>query len=152
MLEDRLVPSRVVTPLENPLEIRAEPRTGGAAFQTGSLLTVDLRNKVGQPGLDTATIVDDGKGDIQVSWDGGPVHSFTGVSQIVLNTARTVTEQVDFRLTAPLTAPLDVQLNLNGINNTVTEQVGNNGVVPGGLTFEVATLRHNGNTQVTVTP
>ncbi|HEV3261330.1 MAG TPA: hypothetical protein VG013_31045 [Gemmataceae bacterium] len=142
-LEDRVVPS--------VFSVHTPPRTGGAAFQTGSLLTVDLRNKVDQPGLNTVTIIDDGKGDIQVSWDGGPVHSFTGVSQIVVNSARTITEQVGFELTGPLAAPLNVQLNLNGINNVVTEQVGNNGVLPSGLTFDIVTLRHNGDTEVNVT-
>jgi hypothetical protein len=140
VLEDRVVPSGLtIRPLGNPDSYlhHIPPSTGGAAFQTGSLLTVDLRNKVGQPGLDTATIIDDGKGDIQVSWDGGPVHSFMGISQIVFNSAQTQTEQVAFVLTGPLATPLDVQLNLNGKHNIVTEQVGNNGVVPSGLTFEI---------------
>jgi hypothetical protein len=146
MLEDRVLPSLWI---DSP---RVPARTGGATFQSGSLLTVDLRTKAGEPGLETVSIADDGKGDIQVSWDGGPVHSFTGINKIVVNSAPIGTEQVAFKLTGPLTTPLDVQLNLNGVNNTVSEQVGNNGVVPSGLTFEVATLRHNGNTQVTVTP
>jgi hypothetical protein len=155
VLEGRVVPSGLTMSSIGTLDSylhQIPARTGGAAFQTGSVLTVDLRNKVGQPGLDTATIVDDGKGDIQVSWDGGPVHSFTGVSQIVFNSATTQTEQVAFQLTGPLTKPLDVQLNLNGKDNIVTEQVGNNGVVPSGLTFEIVTLRHNASTQATVTP
>jgi hypothetical protein len=145
-LEDRVVPSLWI---ESP---KTPPRTGGGAFQTGSLLTVDLRTKAGDPGLETVSIVDDGKGDIQVEWDGGPVHSFTGIGQIVLNSAPISNEQVTFKLTGPLTAPLDVQMNLNGMNNTVTEQVGNNGVVPSGLTFEVMTVRNNGTTSVNVTP
>jgi hypothetical protein len=155
VLEGRVVPSALaISPIgssDSYLHSETPPRTGGAAFQTGSLLTVDLRNKVGQPGLDTLTIIDDGKGEIRVSWDGGPVHSFTGISQIVFNSTQTQTEKVAFELTGPLTKPLDVQLNLNGKDNIVTEQVGNNGVVPSGLTFEIVTLRPSGTTQTTVT-
>jgi hypothetical protein len=161
LLEDRAVPSALApNSLGNADQYlhgdsylhQIAPDTGGAAFQTGSLLTVDLRNKVGQPGQDTTTIIDDGKGGIQVSWDGGPVHSFTGISQIVFNSAQTQNEQVTFKLAGPLATPLDVQLNLNGKDNIVTEQVGNNGVIPSGLTFEIVTLRHNATTQTIVTP
>ena len=136
-LEGRVVPSHML------------PRTGGAAFQTGSLLTVDLQNK---PRHNAVMIVDDGKGDIQVSWDGGPVHSFSGISQLVVNSKRIDSEDVTFELSGPLATPLNVQLNLNGKNNTVTEQVGNNGVAPSGLTFDIDTLRHDGTTEITVTP
>jgi hypothetical protein len=79
-------------------------------------------------------------------------HSFTGISQIVVTSTRTITAQPRFELTGPLVAPLDVQLNLNGVNNLVTEQVGNNGVVPSGLTFDIVSLRHESTTEVTVTP
>jgi hypothetical protein len=148
VLEDRFMPTLFIPIPHGP---PTPPRTGGEAVQTGSVLTVDLRNKVGQPGLDTITIVDDGAGDVQVSWDGGRVHSFTGIGQVLVNAAPTVTEVANFQLTGELTVPLNVQLNLSGINNTVTEQVGNNGVVPSGLAFDLVTLRPNGTTQVTVT-
>jgi hypothetical protein len=128
------------------------PRTSGIAEQTGSLLTVDLRNRVRQPGLDTVTVVDDGKGDIQASWDGGPVHSFSGVTQIVISSAPTQTDQITLQLNGPLTTPLSVQLNLSGINNTVTEEVGDNGTPPAGLDVSIDTLRNNGTTVVDVTP
>jgi len=146
VLEDRCLPTIFIIPHGPPTPLR----TGGAAFQTGSLLTVDLRNKFQQPGLITVDIVDDGKGDIQVSWDGGPVHSFTGISQIVVNSKATITEQATLDLTGPLTVPLDVQLNLSGLQNVVTEHVGDGGVVPSGLNVDVVTLRPNGTTQVTV--
>ena len=128
------------------------PRTGGIAEQTGSLLVVDLRNKVGQAGLDAVTVVDDGEGDIQVNWDGGPVHSFSGVTQIVINSAPTVTEQITLQINGPLTTPLSMQLDLSGINNTVSEQVGGNGTPPAGLDISIDTLRNNGTTVVNVTP
>jgi hypothetical protein len=155
VLEGRVVPGALTISsvgIADSYIHHIEPRTGGAAFQTGSLLTVDLRNKVGQPAHDTATIIDDGNGGIQVSWDGGPVHAFTGISQIVFNSAETQTEQVTFELAGPLAAPLDVQLNVNGKDNIVTEQVGNNGVVPSGLTFEIVSVRHNSTSEITVTP
>jgi hypothetical protein len=153
-LEDRALPSLLtITPVASlPHSDAYSPRTGGEAVQTGSLLTVYLRNKVDQPALDTVKVVDDGKGDMQVSWDGGPVHAFTGISQIVVNSKPTVTEEVTFELSGGLTEPLDVQLNLSGIHNIVTEHMGGNGVAPSGLTVDIATLRHNGITEVTVTP
>ena len=157
VLENRVVPtgfaiSSLALGSADQYLHQINPRTSGAAFQTGSLLTVDLRNKVGQPGLDTLSIIDDGKGNIQVSWDGGPVHSFKGINQIVFNSAQTQTEQVAFKLTGPLVTSLDVQLNLNGKDNVVTEQVGNNGVVPNGLTFEIVAVRHNSTIQTIITP
>lgn len=161
VLEERRLFSQVLSPQEIGFRTSGlglgigslvSPRTGGIAEQVGSLLIVDLRNKVGQPGLDTATVVDDGKGDIQVNWDGGPVHSFSGVKQIVIDSAPTVTEQITLQLTGPLTAPLSVQLNLSGINNTVTEQVGGDGTPPAGLDVSIDTLRNNGTTVVNVTP
>jgi hypothetical protein len=148
VLEDRLMPTIFIIPHGPPTPLR----TGGAAVQTGSLLTVIVRDKFDQPQHDSVTIVDDGAGDVQVSWDGGPVHAFTGISQVVVDSKATLTEVANFELTGNLTAPLSVQFNLAGINNIVTEQVGNNGVVPSGLTFDVVTLRHNGTTNVTVTP
>ena len=48
--------------------------------------------------------------------------------------------------------PLSVQLNLSGIDNTVTEQVGDNGTPPAGLDISIDTLRKNGTTVVDVTP
>ena len=96
--------------------------------------------------------MDDGKGDIQVSWDGGPVHSFSGVTQIVISSAPTQTDQITLQLNGPLTTPLSVQLNLSGINNTVTEEVGDNGTPPAGLDVSIDTLRNNGTTVVDVTP
>lgn len=147
VLEDRCLPSGPGGGSGIPSGIF---RTSGAAFQTGSLLTVVVLNKVGEPGTESATITDDGKGDIQVSWDGGAVHSFTGVKDVVLISQPTKTEQVSVNLTGPLTAPLDVQLFLGGKDNTVTEHVGNSGVSPNGLDVTVVNERHHANTTVTV--
>jgi hypothetical protein len=159
-LEDRALPSLLVTtPVASILPFDSynprdayNPRTGGGAVQTRSLLTVELGNKLGQPGIESLKVVDDGKGDIQVSWNGGPVHSFTGISKIVVDSKHTKTEDVTLELTGPLTVPLDVQLQLGGIKNTVTENLGGNGVDPRGLTVDIDTLRHKGTTEVTVTP
>ena len=151
-LEERRLFSLILFPPGRGIDGVNLPRTGGIAVQSGSLLTVVLDNKVGQHGLDTVTVVDDGKGDIQVNWDGGPVHSFSGVSQIVIDSMPTQTEQVTLQLNGPLTVPLGVQLNLSGINNTVTEQVGDNGTPPAGLDVSIDTLRNNGTTVVNVTP
>jgi len=85
-----------------------------------------------------------------VSWDGGPVHSFTGVKDIVLVSQPTQTEQVTVNLTGELTTPLDVQLFLGGKDNTVTENVGDSGVTPKRLEVSVINERRHAHTTVTV--
>ena len=152
VLEERRLFSLILFPPGLGIDGFRLPRTGGIAVQSGSLLTVVLDNKVGQSGLDTVKVVDDGNGDIQVNWDGGPIHSFSGVGQIVIDSMPTQTEQVTLQLNGPLTTPLSVKLNLSGINNTVTEEVGDNGTPPAGLDVSIDTLRNNGTTAVNVTP
>ena len=152
VLEGRRLFSLILFPPGRGIDGVSLLRTSGVAVQSGSLLTVVLEHKVGQPGLDTVKVVDDGKGDIQVNWDGGPVHSFSGVGQIVIDSMPTQTEQVTLQLNGPLVVPLGVQLNLTGKNNTVTEEVGDNGASPAGLDVSIDTLRHNGTTVVNVTP
>jgi hypothetical protein len=112
---------------------------------------VDLHTHIQLPGLESILIQDDGAGSVRVEWDGGPIHSFTGVRDIVVNSEPTVTERVAFDLTGPLTVPLNVQLNLGGQNNVITEQ-GFGLVPPSGLTFDIVTLRHNGTTEVFTGP
>jgi hypothetical protein len=56
-------------------------RTGGAAFQEGSVLHVVLS----QQADNEATFTDDGRGDISVEWNGHTPPTFHGVSQVVID-------------------------------------------------------------------
>jgi hypothetical protein len=56
-------------------------RTGGAAFQEGSVLHVDLSKPVGNE----ATLSDDGRGDVTVEWNGHTPPTFHGVRDIEID-------------------------------------------------------------------
>ena len=56
-------------------------RTSGTAVQSGSVLTV----MVNRPQSNVVQIGNAGAGNVQVEWNGGMVHSFTGVATIVVN-------------------------------------------------------------------
>jgi hypothetical protein len=62
-------------------EIIHHARTSGLAVQSGSLLTVT----VNRPHVDVVTINNQGGGAVQVEWNGGPMHSFSGVDTIVVD-------------------------------------------------------------------
>jgi hypothetical protein len=65
-------------------------RTSGIAVQTGSLLTVT----VDRPGTNIVQITNEGGGAVQVEWNGGPVHSFMGVANVVVDTRNARKDQV----------------------------------------------------------
>ena len=67
-LEDRCLLSSAGSFGFSPL-FHILPRTGGVSAQTGSMLAIG----VGQPTTNTVQVTDDGKGDIQAEWNGGPV-------------------------------------------------------------------------------
>jgi hypothetical protein len=85
-------PSRKFVPDVKPLEHRVllssadhslfaallAPKHGGIAIQSGTLLSVT----VDRPTTNTVQVTDDGKGDVQVDWNGGATHSFTGVDTV----------------------------------------------------------------------
>jgi hypothetical protein len=145
-LEDRTVPSALtdsfftVPPLQNHL-----PRTGGVAVQTGSVLAISLAS---QHGLNQLQITDDGKGDVQASWDGGPVHSFTGVNTIELFSKGGGIDDVNFNLTGPLTAPLNLEVGLGARLNLVNLDVDGNAAGANGLTLQVE-VRHGAHDIIT---
>ena len=60
------------------------PRTGGLAVQSGSVVSCF----VGQPKMNEVQVVDDGKGDVQMSWNSGQPHSFQGVTTSVIQAQR----------------------------------------------------------------
>ena len=137
-LEDRSLPS-VLTDgfftVRPPAELEL-PRTGGVAVQTGSVLAISLAS---QPRVNSLQITDDGKGDVKASWDGGPVHSFTGVNTIELYSKGGGIDEVNLNLTGPLTAPLDVEVGLGARFNLVNLDVDGNASGANGLTVQVET-------------
>ncbi|HEV3258437.1 MAG TPA: hypothetical protein VG013_16290 [Gemmataceae bacterium] len=109
MLEDRQLLSVAASSVFLPIPML--PRTGGAAFQEGSVLHVVLQN---EPANTEATITDDGHGDVTAEWNGKAPHAFQGVRAIVVdslgqqdvihyNLTGNVTrhEVVDVRLASP---------------------------------------------------
>jgi hypothetical protein len=77
------------------------PRTGGVSEQSGTFVGIG----VGQRTTNTVQVTDDGQGDIQAEWNGGPVHSFTGTSSSVIQTERSRRNQITFSLTGSRTGP-----------------------------------------------
>jgi hypothetical protein len=53
-------------------------------MQSGSILTVT----VNKPTSNTVEISNNGGGAVEVEWNGGAVHSFTGVETIVVDTQK----------------------------------------------------------------
>jgi hypothetical protein len=76
---------------------RQLPRTGGAVVQTGSVLGIG----VGQPKTNTAQVTDDGGGYFTAEWNGGPVHTLTGIKSAIVEGQRARTNQITFQLNDP---------------------------------------------------
>ncbi len=72
--------------LEKPILVR----TSGHAVQTNSILTLT----VNRPRTNVVQITNEGAGNAQVEWNGGPVHSFSGVGEILVNTRNARKDQV----------------------------------------------------------
>jgi hypothetical protein len=83
----------------------------GRAVQTGSELTVT----VNRPTTNVVEITDKDKLGVLVEWNGGMVHSFTGVATIVVNTRNARKDQVT--LEDPFTAMAALAGNLVSENN-----------------------------------
>lgn len=64
------------------LRVARAPRTSGTAFQSGSVLTVTVYRST----TNNVEISNGGGGNVAVQWNGGPVHSFAGISTIVVDT------------------------------------------------------------------
>jgi hypothetical protein len=80
---------------------RLLPRTGGVFVQTGSELGIG----VGQPTTNTVLVTDDRAGHVQAQWNGGPLHSLTGVTTTFIEAERARFDQVVFTLTSSRTGP-----------------------------------------------
>jgi hypothetical protein len=90
-VEDRIAPVLFV-PIDGsglffPEAPLTPPRTGGAAIQVGSSLAVRTAPMALEGPLSlfgSTLIMQDGAGNVAVSWDGQPVHFFSGVNTIDL--------------------------------------------------------------------
>ena len=77
------------------------PRTGGVSVQKGTVLSIG----VGQVRGNTLNVTDDGNGDVQAEWNGGPLHSLTGIKSTVIEAQRASHNQITFSLTGVRTGP-----------------------------------------------
>jgi hypothetical protein len=75
----------------------AKVKVAGFAVQTGSELTVT----VNRPTTNVVEITDKDKLGVLVEWNGGMVHSFTGVATIVVNTRNARKDQVTLNDAGP---------------------------------------------------
>ncbi len=77
------VPTDAALPSEgaHPQKLRVA-RTSGAAVQSGSVLTVTANKRT----TNTVAISNSGGGAVAVEWNGGAVHSFTGIATVVVDT------------------------------------------------------------------
>jgi len=101
---------------------------------------------VATPPKSTVAITDDGKGDFQVEWDGGPVHSFTGVKVLGVEVEGPQSDRVTYDLTGPTSGSDGVALLLSGKSNTVVANVsasGPTGVAPMTLMGQKYTVVEN---------
>jgi hypothetical protein len=71
------------------------PHTGGLAFQSGSVLNC----VAGQPNRNTVQVIDKGQGTVEMSWNFGQFHTFTGVTTTIIQAQRARTNQFTFNLT-----------------------------------------------------
>ena len=132
----------VVQPRLEALEERNAPSAVGITIQDGSIRdgkAIEVGHvlfvEAFQPGHDTVQITDNGQGDVQVSWNGGAVHDFTGVSDIIV-AANGKTNDVTFTLAGKLDSHLQVDVFLRG-EGTFTEHL--NAPTQGNLTVDLIT-------------
>jgi hypothetical protein len=73
-----------------PLSVPSAGRTSGTEVQSGSVLTV----MVNRPTTNVVQITNTGGGNVQVEWNGGMVHSSTGVATIVVNASNATKDDI----------------------------------------------------------
>jgi hypothetical protein len=106
-LEDRTVPAPVFTSFVN----------GGAAVEVNHVLFIGAIH----PNLNTILLTDNGRGRVQVRWNGSAVHTFYGVNEIVVAASGKVND-VTFTLAGQLASRLELDLFLHG-QNTFNENL-----------------------------
>ena len=85
------IPTQAVSANEggHPLSVQVR-RTSGAAVQSGSVLTVT----VNKPTTNIVAISNNGAGTVEVEWNGGAVHSFTGVATIEVDARKATNDLI----------------------------------------------------------
>ena len=125
-LESRLLLSRQVSSPDGTSFIFPTfthlPRTGGVSEQSGTVLGIG----VGQRKTNTVQVTEDGQGGIQAQWNGGPVHSFTGIRSSVIQTERSRSNQITFNLTSTRTSPTALAVGLQVTTDAVLPSEGAN--------------------------
>jgi hypothetical protein len=96
-LEDRCVPSSL-----GLLRL-------GTAVQSGASLAITANS----PTSNKVVVLDDGRGDLTVTWNGGPSHFFSGVKDVTI-TVLGKADQVIWAQQGTLKESLNVQVNLKG--------------------------------------
>ncbi len=71
---------------------RGTAKNHGNATQSGAILSVNVDDPKGN----SIQINDAGSGTILVAWNGGAVHSFSGITTIVVNAGKARNDQVIF--------------------------------------------------------
>ena len=96
------------------------PRTGGVSTQVGAIIGIG----VGHPPGNAVQINDEGAGNYQADWNGGPVHSFTGVQAIGLFAERATHGHITINLTNSSAAAPQVGLDESGRADAVHANTG----------------------------
>jgi hypothetical protein len=79
---------------------------------------------VGQPSTNIVQVTDAGQGGVQADWNGGPVHSLTGIQATVIQAQRARRNQITFKLTSPRTGPSAVAVGLHVPTDTALANEG----------------------------
>lgn len=123
ILEGRAVPSLLtLSPLPSQIigsdsYLHQLPRTGGAAVQVGSLLELGVAPPlIPGFGVSSTLILQDGRGNVAVEWDGQPFQFFSGIDTITLNAD--APGNLAFLVSlGPLSSPQQVGVQMSGILN-----------------------------------
>jgi hypothetical protein len=114
-LETRVLLSAAIPRQESIVWQPNPPRTGGVAVQSGSVLNC----VVGQPRRNLVQVTDDGRGDVEMSWNFGRPQAFQGIATTVIQAERAGTNQITFSLTGARTSPTAVAVGSIAATNAV---------------------------------
>jgi hypothetical protein len=93
-----------------PFKPPTPPQEGGVFVQNGAVVDI----VVGQPSGNKVQINSDGAGAYRAHWNGGPVHSLSGVQAVYVFTRRAKRDQITIDLTDPPRASPQVELHPGG--------------------------------------
>jgi hypothetical protein len=131
-LEDRLLLSEL--PFLSEFPFLTAMRTSGAAVQVGSTLEIAVASPVIPGfGLSSTLIVEDGRGNVAVEWNGLPPHFYSGIDTVTLNGVAPGNLALFVSL-APRTSPQQVAVQMTGMFNAFVGLV-----TPLGASFQLHT-------------